>query len=325
MEEKHDRIFDEVVSPCRAKHLRELMSFQKNWNNEIIAQFFTNLYVEERRDTRKFHWMIEGRRYEIAFEQFARLFEFRWNDANCHKIHFALHHDASKMRFMYPSNKRESVETISDLLPFYAYLNHLFRRTITPREGDSSHIPSYNRNILVVMAPHPHGSDFSVFDFIWEEIKAISESPLKSCGYAPYIMHMIERVSGQTFGCDKEHHPLRIKNDLRAPVEKRRAAAPRVSLPRAARRSGQQWDKPPSPIQKMIILLFGMCKSQHSADMKAQHEIRERRKITKLLKEMRTHLNLQPPSSLIASEGEENLDIETFEERIARYDEETPV
>jgi hypothetical protein len=55
---------------------------------------------------------------------------------------------------------------------------------------------------------------FSVFDFIWEEIKAISESPLKSCGYAPYILHMIERVSGHTFRCDKEHHPLRIKNDL---------------------------------------------------------------------------------------------------------------
>jgi hypothetical protein len=47
---------------------------------------------------------------------------------------------------------------------------------------------------------------FSVFDFIWEEIKAILESPLKSCGYAPYIVHMIERVLGHTFGCNKEHH-----------------------------------------------------------------------------------------------------------------------
>jgi hypothetical protein len=52
MEGKNDRIFDEVVSACRAKHLREIMSFQKNWNNEIIAQFFATLYVEERGDTR---------------------------------------------------------------------------------------------------------------------------------------------------------------------------------------------------------------------------------------------------------------------------------
>jgi hypothetical protein len=97
---------------------------------------------------------------------------------------------------------------------------------MTPREGDSSNIPSYNRNLLVAMAPRPHGIDFSVFDFIWREIKAILKSPLKSCEYAPYIIQMIERVTGRTFGCDKKHHPLRIKNDLRAPVEDRRAATP---------------------------------------------------------------------------------------------------
>jgi hypothetical protein len=91
------------------------------------------------------------------------------------------------------------------------------------------------------MAPRPHKFDFCVFDFIWEEIKAISESPLKSWGYAPYLMHMIERVTSWTVGCDKEHHPLRIKNDLRAPVEDRRAVTTRGSSPpRAARGRGSK-------------------------------------------------------------------------------------
>jgi hypothetical protein len=197
------------------------------------------LYVQERGDTRKFYWMTEGRWYEITYEQFARLFGFGREDANRNKIHFALRLDASKLRFMYPSNKRGSVGTTLDLLPFYAYLNCLFRRMMTPREGDSSNIPSNNQNLLVAMAPRLHGFDFCVFDFIWEEIKAISENPLKSCGYAPYIMHIIERVTVCTFGCDKEHHPLRIKNDQRAPVEDRRAATPRgSSSPRAARGRG---------------------------------------------------------------------------------------
>jgi hypothetical protein len=124
------------------------------------------------------------------------------------------------------------------------------------------------------------------------EIKAISKSPLKSCEYAPYIMHMIERVTDRTFEYDKEHHPLQIKNDLRAPMEERRAVAPHSSPPRAARGRGQQRDKPPSPIQKNFSLLFGMCKSQHTTDVRAQHERRERRKITKLVKEICTHLNL---------------------------------
>jgi hypothetical protein len=167
MEAKHDAIFDEVVAACRAKHLRDVMAFQKNWNKEIIAQLYATLYVEEQGDTRKFHWMTKGRRYEITFEQFARLFGFGRNDANHIKIHIASRLDGSRMRFMYPGSKRGSIGTTLNLLPFYAYLNHLFQRTMTLREGDSSNIPSYNRNLLVAMAPRPHGFEFFVFDFIW--------------------------------------------------------------------------------------------------------------------------------------------------------------
>jgi hypothetical protein len=134
------------------------------------------------------------------------------------------------------------------MLPLYAYLNWLFRRTVTPREGDETKILAYNKNILAAMAANVNGSEFSIFDFTWEEINTISENPLKSCGYAPYLMHMIERVTARTFFCKKEHHPLRIKNDLRASVEESRVVAPHSSPPRAARGRGQPRDKPPSPI-----------------------------------------------------------------------------
>jgi hypothetical protein len=234
--------------------------------------------------------------------------------------------EARKIKFMYPSCKQGNFGETTDMLHFYVYLNRLFRRTVTPREGDGTKIPIYNKNILATVAPNANGFEFSVFDFIWEEIKAIGiENPLKSCGYAPYLMDMIERVTAQIFICKKEHHPLRIKNDLRAPVENSRAPAPHSSPPRAARGRGQPRDKPPSPIQKIFSLLFGMCKSQHAADVRAQLERRERRKITKSVKVIRTHLNLQPPSSPIAFEGEESPEIESFKESIARFDEETLV
>jgi hypothetical protein len=141
MEAKHAAIFDEVVATCRAKHLRDVMSFQKNWNNEIIAQFYATFYVEEREDIRKFHWMTKGRWFEITFEQFARLFGFGRYDANCIKIHFTSRLDSSRMRFMYPGSKRGSVGSTLNLLPFCTYLNRLFRRMMTPRKGDNSNIP----------------------------------------------------------------------------------------------------------------------------------------------------------------------------------------
>jgi hypothetical protein len=162
----------------------------------------------------------------------------------------ALKLNARKIKFMYPRSKQGNFGETREMLPFYAYINRLFRRTLTPREGDVTKIPDYNKNILATMAPNTNGLEFSVFDFIWEEIKAISKNPLKSCGYAPYIMHMIEWVTARTFYWEKEHHPLRIKNDLKASLEDRRAAAgqPVSSPPRAARRSGQWGDKPSSPV-----------------------------------------------------------------------------
>jgi AraC-like DNA-binding protein len=110
-------------------------------------------------------------------------------------------------------------------------------------------------------------------------------------------------VTARTFFCKKEHHSLQIKNNLREPVEDRRAVARQASPPRAARGSGQQGEKPPSPLQKLLNLMFGMCKSQHVTDVKAQYERRARRKDTKSVKEIHANLNLQPPHSPIASEG----------------------
>jgi hypothetical protein len=126
--------------------------------------------------------------------------------------------------FVYPRSKQGNFGEAMDMLPFYAYLNWLFRRTMTPREGYGTKILAYNKNILAAMASNANGFEFFVFDFIWEDLKAISENPLKSCGYAPYLMHMVERVTARTFFYEMEHHPLWIKNDLRAPVVDLRAA-----------------------------------------------------------------------------------------------------
>jgi hypothetical protein len=83
------------------------------------------------------------------------------------------------------------------------------------------------------------------------------------------IVHMIERVTARTFLCEKKHHHLQIKNDLRAPVEDTRAAAQNSSPPMAAIGRGKQRDKPQSPIRKIFSLLFRICKSQHVTNVKA--------------------------------------------------------
>jgi hypothetical protein len=123
MESKHDPIFDKVIAACTAKHLREVLAFKMDWNNEIIAQFYATLYFEECGETRKLHWMTEGQWYEVSYAQFARLLGFRRKDASRARIHMALKLDARKIKFMYPQSRQGNFGETTDMLPFYAYIN----------------------------------------------------------------------------------------------------------------------------------------------------------------------------------------------------------
>jgi hypothetical protein len=67
---------------------------------------------------------------------------------------------------MYPSSKQGNFGETTDMLPFYAYLNRLFGRIVTPREGDGTEILIYNKNILAAIAPKANEFEFSVYDFI---------------------------------------------------------------------------------------------------------------------------------------------------------------
>jgi hypothetical protein len=80
-----------------------------------------------------------------------------------------------------------------------------------------------------------------------------------------------------------------------------------------------------SALIRRIFSFFRICKSQHIIKVKPQHERCARKKDIKSVKEIHAHLNLQQPRSPIASEREESLKIESFEESIAHFDEETPI
>jgi hypothetical protein len=80
--------------------------------------------------------MTKSQWYEVSYSHFARLFGFGRKDASHPRIHLALKLEARKIKFMYPRSKQANFGETTDMLPFYAYLNWLFRRTVTPRKGD---------------------------------------------------------------------------------------------------------------------------------------------------------------------------------------------
>ena len=292
MAEKKDVVFDEVIATCDRQKVKKIMGFKLDWNDEIIAQFYATLYVEERgADPNKWymHWMTGGNWNKVDYVTFGKLFGYAGKDFRKFKIHSQSQLPAPQMKFMYPENARGNCSKVNGLYSFYSYLNKMVRKTLVPKDGDPTSITYYAKNLLARL--DPRAEPFSVFNFVWEEIKSISQFPMKNYGYAPYIMHMIESVTNKKYEKEVVHEPLRIKC-------KKNPIAPRVpgasssadpflvgtssapsteQLGSQRQRSLRRGDKPPSPIKKMYNIIFGLCKKVRDLNERAHQErVRER-------------------------------------------------
>jgi hypothetical protein len=78
-----------------------------------------------------------------------------------------------------------------------------------------------------MVALRPGAPEFSVGDFIWQEIKHMSDDPMKICSYSPYIIYMVERVAQVEFHKGVKHKSLRLnpRKNLRLPSPRADEAA----------------------------------------------------------------------------------------------------
>jgi len=90
------------MSACENKHIKELMGFQKDWNKEVIAQFYATVHFGHLRDDRAMLWMTEGKYYRVTFTQFIHVLGLDRHDANRPKIHNQPVLPNEEVKFMYP-------------------------------------------------------------------------------------------------------------------------------------------------------------------------------------------------------------------------------
>jgi hypothetical protein len=113
------------------------------------------------------------------------------------------------MAFMYPRNARDSWGHVKGLYTYYSILNRLFKKTLTPRDGNTSYITAFQRNLMVAMKRDE--PTFHVGDFLWKEIKNSSENLQRLCSYGPYISYIIKKVTQRAYPNDTKHRPLQPK------------------------------------------------------------------------------------------------------------------
>jgi hypothetical protein len=157
----------ELQDACRRMNLTSIMSFNCDWNEKVIAQFYSTLYVNS--STKTFHWTIQGKPFYVEYAYFASIIGFSNADLTRQRINEEENVlDDGELHFMYDSAFGDiKFGTIHGLKPYYKLLNQLFRYTLCPKSGDSNNISNMSKNLLARMTPNKN--KFSVFDFIWRK------------------------------------------------------------------------------------------------------------------------------------------------------------
>jgi hypothetical protein len=203
MEAQQDPIYNQVMAACESHHLKNLMGVYYDWNLEVIAQFYATLYIEEGSGARRMHWMTKGEWYNISYDDFDSRFSFGVVDAHHARLHMHNLLDEDEMKFMYASGQEGNVGTTNGLYTFYSVLNRLFRKTMCPRDGDPANISQFAKDLLANL--RDGAPPLSMMDFVWEEIKGISPNSQKNCGFTPYLIFIIDDVTGRNFPKEGKH------------------------------------------------------------------------------------------------------------------------
>ncbi|KAK3118829.1 hypothetical protein QOZ80_9BG0708810 [Eleusine coracana subsp. coracana] len=204
MERKKNSVFKEIIEACEFHGIKGIMGFRYNWNQEIVSQFYSTVYFDER--AKKLTWITEGERYSCTLSRFATLLGIRdsYDEPKC--IHDGRIMLPSVMKYMYVNEDDCNPPYAAGFKPFYNVLHRMVRVSIAPMGGNVDHVPSFEKDLLDWIG----GSmKFNVFDFIYSEMWHMAITASRGCAYAPFIMFMIEKVTKKTFKKECEHKSLK--------------------------------------------------------------------------------------------------------------------
>ena len=269
-----------VIKTVEEQGLRDIMGFQFNWNREILGQFHATYHHEVDADT--IHWMTEGVHYKVDFTTFARLLGFGSDDREADRIALEKIKKGKDIVVAYARKQFADGKTVG-LKPFYYAMNNLFRETINPKEGDSTSLRKFAANLLVRMAPGSR--TFSISRFIWDELSYSMDDARNDLPYAPYIMYIIERVTGIVFKKDVEHKSYKLTQwqhsgwDALVAGSGTAAAAEDPGSSQRHGSSSRPSTSRPKPkknkLKNMLKNIFCMCQYAAKTAYEARNEINE--------------------------------------------------
>lgn len=156
--------------------------------------------------------MTDGMHYRVDFVTFCQLLSFGREHRSFFRIHTEDRFDVRDIAYLW-RNPHEADGKRNGLKSLYYVMNNLIRSTINPKDGAASDVNGHARNIL---AKFYSGERFNVPRFMWVELSYAVSDGRRSLPYAPYLMMIIERVTGCLYHKDGFHTVYKIEKSKSA-------------------------------------------------------------------------------------------------------------
>ena len=126
--------------------------------------------------------MTEDRHCHVDFVTFSRILSFNEEEHGFTYIHDENRAEIRDISYMW-IDRREEDGKVKGLQSFYYIMNNLIRHTINLKDGATSDLNGYVRNVIARFAPG--GGKFNVPRFMWHELWVAMEDGRKELPYAP--------------------------------------------------------------------------------------------------------------------------------------------
>jgi hypothetical protein len=158
------------------------------------------------------------------------------------------------------------------LKSFYYIMNNLIRSTLNPKDNATD----LNGYITNVLSRFPDGERFNVPRFMWVELGFAMDDGRRDLPYAPYLMFMIERVTGLRYPKGGFHQAYKIKKTRGgvAPTHRAGSSFAHEDLPKGShsRSRSVSWRK---KIGSWMKAIFRTCSYAAERAYDTQREQRE--------------------------------------------------
>jgi hypothetical protein len=145
-----------ALRACEQKRVKTIMTFQYDSNDEIIAQFYSTLWIKHVDEESPYNFpylmfFIEGSWYKVSYRRFAHILGFTDEDISGDKIKI---HDfrpptRAEAKDLHISETDEYWKS-TNLHKYYRYINSLCRMTLIPKGGNQMNILGESKVLLSI-------------------------------------------------------------------------------------------------------------------------------------------------------------------------------